>query len=123
MKNPHIFKDISWKVAIAGFLIGILGVPVFVLAELPNNSLPYPAELYAQCFDGIDNDWDGFVDLDDTDCPECDDKIDNDFDRLIDYDDPDCPSYYTHRKQPKKKSVIPAGGVIRAGGVDRKSVV
>lgn len=54
------------------------------------------------CLDGLDNDCDGLVDLDDADCqgscepdeiPEvsCDDGQDNDCDGLIDSDDPDCP--------------------------------
>ncbi len=54
------------------------------------------------CEDGIDNDGDDLVDLDDPDCqeppdeegppgdPTCEDGIDNDGDDLIDLDDPDC---------------------------------
>jgi len=45
------------------------------------------------CNDGIDNDGDGLVDIDDPDCqsPEiCDDLIDNDGDGFIDGADPDC---------------------------------
>ncbi len=58
------------------------------------------------CSDGIDNDQDGVVDVDDPDCqadtppptgtegpagdPTCSDGIDNDRDRLVDLDDPDC---------------------------------
>jgi hypothetical protein len=54
----------------------------------------------AQCQDGIDNDGDGFVDLDDPGCPfdfattpenpPCDDGLDNDGDGLFDFDDPQC---------------------------------
>jgi hypothetical protein len=74
------------------FLIGVFLIPTtFVLAELPNNSQPYPADLYAQCFDGIDNDGDGTVDLRDIDCPKCFDSLDNEPDGYIDMADPDCP--------------------------------
>ncbi|MFB5601048.1 MAG: LamG-like jellyroll fold domain-containing protein, partial [Nitrososphaeraceae archaeon] len=47
------------------------------------------------CTDGIDNDGDGLIDINDPDCqsPEvCDDGIDNDGDGLIDINDPDCQS-------------------------------
>ena len=49
------------------------------------------------CFDGIDNDGDGFTDCDDFDCDNacdesqnCFDGIDNDGDGFIDCDDFDC---------------------------------
>lgn len=45
------------------------------------------------CSDGIDNDCDGFKDLNDINCQAealCSDTIDNDGDSLIDCDDPDC---------------------------------
>jgi hypothetical protein len=51
------------------------------------------------CFDGIDNDGDGFIDCDDWDCDSacdesqnCFDGIDNDGDGFIDCDDWDCDS-------------------------------
>jgi hypothetical protein len=55
--------------------------------------------LPAQCQDGVDNDADGLVDLDDPGCPFafatterplCDDGIDNDADGLTDFADPLC---------------------------------
>jgi hypothetical protein len=68
------------------------------------------APLYAapieDCDDGVDNDHDGTVDCDDTDCTDdpacrvaplyaapiedCDDDIDNDHDGDVDCDDSDC---------------------------------
>ena len=46
------------------------------------------------CDNGIDDDGDGFIDLDDLDCTEtgdeCDNGIDDDGDGFIDLDDPDC---------------------------------
>ena len=50
------------------------------------------------CFDAKDNDFDGLIDLDDSDCssvnpnPEdiCNDLLDNDGDELVDCSDPDC---------------------------------
>ena len=52
------------------------------------------------CSDGIDNDGDGFIDCDDTDCDSdskcsveiCNDGIDNDGDGFTDCDDTDCDS-------------------------------
>lgn len=67
------------------------------------------------CDDGIDNDGDGLIDLEDPDCqpvnPEiCDDGIDNDGDGLIDGDDPDCIETYVDLGRfsvtPKDRRVI-----------------
>jgi hypothetical protein len=67
------------------------GTPVCTPTEAPEVS----------CGDGIDNDCDGLVDGDDTDCqctpnevPEtsCTDGLDNDCDGLTDANDPDCPT-------------------------------
>ena len=69
----------------------IVAVPAFSRGEFKDNSTPYPEELYAMCFDGVDNDGDGFTDQNDPDCPRCFDGIDNDGDGLIDEADPDCP--------------------------------
>ena len=53
----------------------------------------------ATCTDGIDNDGDGLIDLEDPDCvgvegpygdPSCEDAVDNDCDGAVDGDDPDC---------------------------------
>jgi len=73
-------------------LILVLSVPFSGYAEFTDFSQPYPDHLYELCFDGIDNDGDGRLDLDDPDCPRCFDGIDNDADNLIDSADPDCPS-------------------------------
>lgn len=79
------------KVYVLAF-IGIILIPSsFVIAEIKNDSTPYPPNLYSQCFDGKDNDNDGTIDLKDIDCPKCFDGIDNDLDGLIDIEDPDCP--------------------------------
>lgn len=72
-------------------------VPSTLFAELPSNEQPYPADLYAQCFDGIDNDGDGNIDLNDVDCPICNDGQDNDGDGLVDLADPDCPEFWAHQ--------------------------
>ncbi len=57
---------------------------------------------YTECSDGIDNDGDGFIDLDDLGCPaysdnsefdttpQCSDTVDNDGDGLVDLEDPGC---------------------------------
>lgn len=55
-----------------------------------------------ECNDGLDNDGDGLIDLDDDRCineamlyegqPRCSDLYDNDGDGLIDLDDTDCTS-------------------------------
>ena len=46
------------------------------------------------CNDGIDNDGDGKIDVEDLDCPAvpeiCNDGLDDDRDELIDANDPDC---------------------------------
>ncbi|MGK0357838.1 MAG: hypothetical protein ACI9U2_000121 [Bradymonadia bacterium] len=69
-------------------------------------TVPDAAPPAAQCADGLDNDGDGRVDLDDRGCsdaadddegdeiflPECADAEDNDVDGLIDTFDPDCSS-------------------------------
>ena len=59
-------------------------------------------EKSCQCVDGLDNDGDGLVDMDDPGClssgdndeynapPQCDDGIDNDGDGVVDMEDPDC---------------------------------
>ena len=59
-------------------------------------------EKSCQCIDGLDNDGDGLVDMDDPGClssgdrdeynapPQCDDGIDNDGDGVVDMEDPDC---------------------------------
>lgn len=46
------------------------------------------------CNDGVDNDGDGLIDMEDPDCSGateiCNDGVDNDRDGLIDMEDPDC---------------------------------
>lgn len=53
------------------------------------------------CFDGADNDMDGWIDAADPDCAvydgevgysdgSCNDSLDNDMDMLMDAEDPDC---------------------------------
>jgi hypothetical protein len=79
-----------YYVTIVVALVLIMAVPFFGRGEFQNDSTPYPQELYAMCFDGIDNDGDGFSDLNDPDCPRCFDGIDNDQDGLVDENDPDC---------------------------------
>ena len=107
----------------------IITVPTsFVIAETRSDLMPYPADLYAQCFDGKDNDGDGKIDLKDKDCPICHDGLDNDADGLIDEKDPDCP-----KKSPLRSAAaavlgwdsdegifhyggeIPSGGTIGGG--------
>lgn len=71
----------------------MVAVPSFqASSEIRDDSLPYPAELYAMCFDGIDNDGDGFIDANDPECPRCYDHVDNDGDTFVDKADPDCPA-------------------------------
>jgi RTX calcium-binding nonapeptide repeat (4 copies) len=66
---------------------------------------PPPPTGDTECDDGIDNDGDGTVDMEDPDCsspdddsegsggtPACDDGIDNDGDGTVDMEDPDCSS-------------------------------
>ncbi len=79
--------------------------------ELRGNMVVDAAHLYgsyfftvSDCEDAIDNDGDGFIDLDDPGCDttdpedhweiggECDDRVDNDGDGMIDMDDPECDS-------------------------------
>ena len=87
--HSHI---VTALIASVGVLVITLIMPHgFVFAEKASNALPYPVELYAQCFDGKDNDGDGLVDLADKDCPRCADGLDNDNDGLVDEKDPDCP--------------------------------
>ncbi|RME55577.1 hypothetical protein D6777_00050, partial [Candidatus Woesearchaeota archaeon] len=76
-------------------------IPFF---KLPNFQFFFiPDENNNQCSDGVDNDNDGLVDMDDPGCenPEdddesneensqCSDNIDNDNDGLVDMDDPGC---------------------------------
>ncbi len=56
-------------------------------------------ELQKKCFDGLDNDLDGWIDEQDPDCkpsPEdCFDGLDNDFDGRLDEQDPDCAPGWT----------------------------
>jgi len=78
------------RIISALFVFAIL-IPVVASAEFPSNQQPYPPDLYSQCFDGIDNDGDGKIDLKDSDCPKCFDGIDNDGDKDIDLADSDCP--------------------------------
>ena len=64
----------------------------------PGQKGPCPTEPKPECDDGIDNDGDGKIDMEDPDCdsptdsetPECSDKADNDGDGKIDADDPGC---------------------------------
>ena len=80
MKN--MVKNISpYTVTAVIAAVLVFTVPFFGFGEHHNNSTPYPQELYAVCFDGIDNDGDGFTDANDPDCPRCFDGIDNDGDR------------------------------------------
>jgi hypothetical protein len=51
----------------------------------------------AQCSDGVDNDCDGLIDCEDSDCSSycqeiCDNGIDDDQNGLVDCEDPGCPS-------------------------------
>ena len=73
--------------AAAGLATACYGVPMD----------PEPAEQV--CNDAVDNDDDGAIDCDDSDCAPlelclatdaCDDGVDNDSDTFIDCDDPDC---------------------------------
>jgi probable HAF family extracellular repeat protein len=84
----------GFRLAIVGAGTNPSGQPEAWLATLPEPNL-------AECEDGLDNDGDGQVDLDDPHCPfpeatpeapECDDGIDNDGDGLVDLDDPACQS-------------------------------
>src|SRR5688572_21585510 len=71
------------------------------------------AAQFAQCEDGVDNDGDGLVDLNDPGCTtpldddernaaECGDGSDNDGDGLADYgQDPDCESAADPSEQPQ----------------------
>ncbi len=49
------------------------------------------------CNNGIDDDLDGLIDLDDDDCTEtgdeCSNNVDDDADGLRDCDDPDCSGF------------------------------
>ena len=60
-------------------------------ADCDDNECPSCVEI---CTDGFDNDGDGLADCQDLDCPACNedcfDLIDNDFDLLTDCSDPDC---------------------------------
>ena len=75
---------------------------LYALWDGLHNEVPPPV---AECSDGVDNDGDGFVDLDDPGCTnaedddetnsppavvQCNDGIDNDGDGLVDLDDPGC---------------------------------
>jgi hypothetical protein len=79
------------KAIIISLAFAIILPSSFVIAEFPSNEQPYPAKFYAMCFDKKDNDGDGKIDLQDSDCPKCSDGKDNDGDGLIDEKDPDCP--------------------------------
>lgn len=70
------------------------------------------------CNDGIDNDLDGFIDLDDPSCvnssytsefpvdvPQCNDGIDNDLDGFTDLDDPSCVNPSDTSEFPKDSSL------------------
>ena len=76
---------------------------------------PWIATLTSECSDGVDNDGDGRIDLDDPGCTSasdpsehdarfaCDDGIDNDGDGLVDFADPVC-----QRSWPYWESAPPA---------------
>lgn len=99
MKIFNIYTFITLITAIL-----LVSIPSWnVNSETKNDSLPYPAELYAMCFDGIDNDGDGFTDANDPQCPRCYDQVDNDGDSLVDKSDPDCP-----KKEDVRKNVATA---------------
>lgn len=119
------------KNSLVALLIGIIIIPTaFVMAETPNDTMPYPADLYAQCFDGKDNDGDGKVDLKDKDCPICHDGVDNDGDGYIDIKDPDCPKNTGWRDAAaavlgwedagglSSGGNIPSGGTIGGGSIN-----
>lgn len=129
----HAFKSMNpWaKNGLVALLIGIIIIPTaFVMAETHSDIMPYPADLYAQCFDGKDNDGDGKIDLKDKDCPICHDGLDNDGDGLIDDKDPDCPKNSTGWKSAAAVlgwnsdeglgtygGEIPSGGTIGGGSI------
>ena len=93
---------------INSLLIGAIVVSAVFLGKVLLDELNMPADLASipeseTCDDGIDNDLDGFIDMEDSDCwppepppapmPEsetCDDGIDNDLDGFIDMEDGDC---------------------------------
>ncbi len=65
-------------------------------AEFTPPSLHFQA-MEQDCDDGVDNDLDGLVDCEDSDCladddciEDCDDGVDNDLDGLVDCEDGDC---------------------------------
>ena len=93
MKKIEKILDIlgTKKAIIISLAFAIILPSSFVIAEFPSNEQPYPAKFYAMCFDKKDNDGDGKIDLQDSDCPKCNDGKDNDGDGLIDEKDPDCP--------------------------------
>ena len=74
-------------------------LPTFILIALLL-TLGNHAFAQTECSDGVDNDSDGFVDLDDFNCADseddtesptqCSDGIDNDSDGFVDLDDFDC---------------------------------
>ncbi|MBN2723422.1 MAG: hypothetical protein JXR95_05060 [Deltaproteobacteria bacterium] len=90
----------------------VSGTPVYIIAEKSNppyvKENPYSFNIRIMeiattetslCSDLMDNDLDGFIDCDDSDCfgtenceteLNCDDLMDNDLDGLTDCDDPDC---------------------------------
>jgi hypothetical protein len=73
----------------AGFTVACYGVPGDLL-------YPYPDSQPEICTNGIDDDYDGLTDCDDSDCARlevclgCDDGLDNDGDGRADCSDPSC---------------------------------
>ena len=93
----------------APIIIG--GLNIILTSEICNDGtdndgddlidLADPDCLETNCIDGVDNNFNGQTDCDDTNCQKiwpdcflvaeiCDDSVDNDGDGLIDLDDPDC---------------------------------
>ncbi len=96
--NTGKFSGWAWGSDIVGWIsFSGSGYGVSCLNCGSTSSLP-------QCSDGIDNDGDGLVDMNDPGCaspsdnseanslPQCSDGIDNDGDGLVDMNDPGCAS-------------------------------
>jgi hypothetical protein len=83
-----------------GLALMLLIPTAIVKAEFPSKTDPYPANFYAMCFDGIDNNGNGKTDMQDSNCPKCFINVDNAGNGLINSQDPACPNYVASSNPP-----------------------